>query len=87
MKAKTTKSIKIIEDNNQNTPIKCPQTSVITKKIMLTNVCSTKILPGNLPSDKQIGLTPSSKNMSIKELIAARRPKALNKCGSQKLIF
>jgi hypothetical protein len=60
---------------------------VTTKKITLTNVCSTKLLPSNLPSEKLIGLAPSSKNMSIKELIAARRPKALNKCGSQKLIF
>ncbi len=60
-----------------------------SKKITLSAVSSIKVLPGlsNQPSDKGIGLTPSTKNMSIKELIAARRPKALNKCGSQKLIF
>ena len=41
-----------------------------------------------MPSEKGIVVTPSlTKNMSIKELIAARRPKVLNKVGSQKLIF
>lgn len=51
---------------------------------------SMKNLPentNNMQSEKIIGLNPVHKNLSIKELIAARRPKVLKKVGSQKLIF
>lgn len=53
-------------------------------------VKSMKNLPlgtGNMTTQKVNELNPIHKNISIKELIAARRPKVLNKIGSQKLIF
>ncbi len=39
-----------------------------SKKITLSGVSSIKVLPSlnNQPSEKGIGLTPSTKNMSIK---------------------
>lgn len=58
-----------------------------TKKIPLGSMKNLPVNATNMGSQKVIGLTPTNKNMSIKELIAARRPKVLNKVGSQKLIF
>ena len=86
MKSKTTKLIQI----DSETDIKKGPSCVTSKKIPLSGMTSMKMLPINeAPSQKLIGepQTPLNKYMSIKELIAARRPKALIKCGSQKLIF
>lgn len=78
-KSKSTKHIKLPDE------IQTPGNSNISTTSKHIPLGSSK----NIPSEKKIGLTPGTltKNMSIKELIAARRPKVLAKVGSQKLIF
>lgn len=83
-KSKSTKMIQLPEESPTSSKLIC-QTS---KKLPLGSMKNINIVPNNnMPSEKVIGGTPLTKNMSIKELIAARRPKVLTKVGSQKLIF
>ena len=83
-KSKSTKIIQLPEESPTSSKLIC-QTS---KKIPLGSMKNINIVSNNMASEKAIGgVTPLAKNMSIKELIAARRPKVLTKCGSQKLIF
>ena len=84
-KSKSTKMIQLPDES----PMGSKLTSSTSKKIPIGSMKSIQVHANNMNSEKMIAIVPSTstKNMTIKELIAARRPKALVKCGSQKLIF